>query len=189
MRIAITGGIGSGKSYVCKELARRGFSVYDCDEAAKRLLRTSRHLQQELIRLVGADVYRHKVLQKGVLSKFLLASERNKQAVNDLIHPAVAMDFEQSGKDWLESAILFDSGFYLRIHFDLIVCISAPLDVRITRIMARDGISRSRALAWINAQWPQEKMIEHSDFIIQNDGSSDLGAAIDRLINQLNIPK
>ena len=72
MKIAITGGIGSGKSYICKELVRRGISVYDCDEAAKRLMHTSPDLQQGLIELVGKNVYINKVLRKDVLSKFLL---------------------------------------------------------------------------------------------------------------------
>ena len=189
MKIAITGGIGSGKSYICKELVRRRISVYDCDEAAKRLMHTSPDLQQGLIELVGKNVYINKVLRKDVLSKFLLTDTKNKQALNNLVHPAVAQDFEHSGKDWLESAILFESGFYLRTHFDRVVCITAPLEVRIARIMARDGISRNQALMWIGSQWPQEKVIEHSNFIINNDGASDLSLAIDTLINKLNISK
>lgn len=189
MKIAITGGIGSGKSYICKELVRRGISVYDCDEAAKRLMHTSPDLQQGLIELVGKNVYINKVLRKDVLSKFLLTDTKNKQALNNLVHPAVAQDFEHSGKDWLESAILFESGFYLRTHFDRVICITAPLEVRIARIMARDSISRNQALMWIGSQWPQEKVIEHSNFIINNDGASDLSPAIDTLINKLNISK
>ena len=108
MKIAITGGIGSGKSYVCRELERHGIMVYDCDAGAKRLMRSDAALQEQLIQLVGNDVYQDGVLQKPVLAKFLLSSEANKQAVNDVVHPAVARDFEQSDCDWLESAILFE---------------------------------------------------------------------------------
>lgn len=79
MRIAITGGIGSGKSYVCREIERHGFTVYDCDSAAKRLMRSDADLQQALCRLVGDEVCRDGVLQKAVLAEFLLASEDNKQ--------------------------------------------------------------------------------------------------------------
>ena len=118
MRIAITGGIGSGKSFVCRRLEARGIRVYDCDAAAKRLMRTSEQLIQSLTELVGEGVYKDGVLQKKVLAEFLLASEENKQAVNDIVHPAVASDFEASGYEWLESAILFDSGFNRRVHFD-----------------------------------------------------------------------
>lgn len=117
MKIAITGGIGSGKSFVCRELAKRGIEVYDCDAAAKRLMRSDEQLQAALKLLVGDEVYADGVLQKPVLAQFLLASETNKLAVNDVVHPAVARDFEQSGKNWLESAILFDSGFVHRTLF------------------------------------------------------------------------
>ena len=120
MKIAITGGIGSGKSFVCRELAKRGIEVYDCDAAAKRLMRSDEQLQAALKLLVGNEVYVDGVLQKPVLAQFLLASETNKLAVNDVVHPAVARDFAQSGKNWLESAILFDSGFVHRTRFDYV---------------------------------------------------------------------
>ena len=100
MRIAITGGIGSGKSYVCREIERHGFTVYDCDSAAKRLMRSDADLQQALCRLVGDEVCRDGVLQKAVLAEFLLASEDNKQALNAVVHPAVARDFMKSGLVW-----------------------------------------------------------------------------------------
>ena len=78
MKIAITGGIGSGKSYVCRLLEQRGIQVYDCDAAAKRLMRTSPQLQQDLKRLVGDAVYSAEgELQKPVLAEFILASEAN----------------------------------------------------------------------------------------------------------------
>ena len=103
MRIGITGGIGSGKSYVCRLLEQRGIEVYDCDAAAKRLIRTSRRMRQQLQQLIGS-------LQKADISRFLLASEENQQRVNAIVHPAVFQDFEESGMQWMESAILYESG-------------------------------------------------------------------------------
>lgn len=185
MKIAITGGIGSGKSFVCRELAKRGIVAYDCDAAAKRLMRSDKRLQAALMRLVGDEVYADGVLQKPVLAQFLLASETNKLAVNDVVHPAVARDFEQSGKDWLESAILFDSGFVHRTHFDYVVCVTAPQEVRLQRIMQRDQISRQKAEEWINAQLPQADVVLQSDFEIRNDGKEDLNLQIDRLLDQV----
>lgn len=185
MRVAITGGIGSGKSYVCKRLEAFGIRVYDCDAAAKRLMRTSSALQRDLCRLVGDDVYVDGVLQKHVLAKFLLASEDNKQAVNQIIHPAVARDFECSGYEWLESAILFDSGFDRRIHFDYIVCVSAPLEIRIQRVMNRDGISREKTMEWISRQLPQEEVLKRADFEIVNDGMEDIDEQILIVLNKM----
>lgn len=185
MKIAITGGIGSGKSFVCRELQRRGIDVYDCDAAAKRLMRSDVELQQRLRRLVGEDVYSADgTLQKPVLARFLLASEANKLAVNDVVHPAVARDFEQSSFDWLESAILFESGFIHRTHFDKVVCVTAPEQVRVERVMARDHIDRSKVLAWIHAQMPQQDIVSRSDYEIVNDGPSDVAEQVERLLQK-----
>lgn len=184
--IAITGGIGSGKSYVCQLLEKHGIKVYDCDAAAKRLMRTSATLRQQLRQLVGPQVYRGCILQKRVLAEFLLASEANKQAVNEIVHPAVALDFIESDYQWLESAILFDSGFHRRVPFSFVVCVSAPEAVRVQRIMARDGISEAKALEWIHRQMPQEQVEGLSNFVIHNDGVVPLEPQVDNLIHQLD---
>ncbi|MCR5130574.1 MAG: dephospho-CoA kinase [Prevotella sp.] len=184
--IAITGGIGSGKSYVCRLLEKRDIRVYDCDAAAKRLMRTSASLRQQLRELVGPQVYRGCILQKRVLAEFLLASEENKQAVNDVVHPAVAADFMASDYHWLESAILFDSGFHRRVSFDFVLCVSAPEHVRVSRIVNRDGISPERALEWIHRQMPQEKVETMSDFVILNDGIAPLEPQIDELLSKVS---
>ena len=185
LKVAITGGIGSGKTYVCRLLEKRGVRVYDCDEAAKRLMQTSEELRCKLKKLVGNGVYINKVLQKSVLAKFLLASEQNKQAVNDIVHPAVVNDFEISGDGWLESAILFESGFYRRTHLDYVVCVTAPLEIRIMRVMTRDGISRAHALTWIDSQMAQEEILKRSDFEIVNDGNNNMNIQIDNILEQL----
>lgn len=186
-KIAITGGIGSGKSYVCRILEKHGVKVYDCDAGAKKLMRSDANLQAALMQLVGGDVYSDEgILQKPVLAKFLLASEANKQAVNDVVHPAVARDFEQSDCDWLESAILFDSGFDRRTHFDYVVCVTAPISVRLQRIMQRDHISREKAQQWIDAVIPQEELVARSDFEIVNDGARDLEEQVSELFKKVN---
>lgn len=187
MKIAITGGIGSGKSYVCRILEKQGIKVYDCDAEAKRLMRTDAELQAGLKKLVGEEVYSADgILQKPVLAQFILTSEANKQAVNDVVHPAVARDFELSDCEWMESAILFDSGFNRRTHFDKVVCVSAPVAVRLQRIMQRDHISQEKAQQWIDAVMPQEELITRSDYEIVNDGVRDVEAQVVHLLNLLN---
>ncbi len=173
MKTGITGGIGSGKSYVCKLLAQRGIEVYDCDAAAKRLIRTSPRLRQQLKALIGS-------LDKAAISRFLLASEENQQAVNAIVHPAVFQDFEKSGMQWMESAILFESGADKLV--DRVVVVTAPEEVRIQRVMQRDGITREKALQWIARQWPQEQVKARADFEIINDGQADLNSQIERLL-------
>ena len=173
MKIGITGGIGSGKSYVCRLLERRGIEVYDCDAAAKRLIRSSSRLRRQLHELIGS-------LEKADISRFLLASEDNQRAVNAIVHPAVFDDFEQSGMQWMESAILYESGADKLV--DRVVVVTAPEEVRIERIMKRDGITREKALQWIARQWPQELVRERADVEIVNDGKAELAPQIDELL-------
>lgn len=177
IKIGITGGIGSGKSYVCRLLERRGIEVYDCDAAAKRLIRTSTRLRRQLQKLIGS-------LEKADISRFLLASEENQQAVNAIVHPAVFQDFEESGKQWMESAILYESGADKLV--DRVVAVTAPEEVRIRRVMNRDSISREQALQWIARQWPQDQVRGRADFEIVNDGEADLEKQIERLLRSLN---
>lgn len=176
MKIGITGGIGSGKSYVCRLLEQRGIEVYDCDAAAKRLIRTSSRLREQLHDLIGS-------LEKADISRFLLASEAYQQAVNAIVHPAVFRDFEESGMMWMESAILFESGADKLV--DKVLVVTAPEEVRIRRIMSRDDISREKALQWIARQWPQELVRERADFEIVNDGEANLAPQIEELLKQL----
>ena len=176
MKIGITGGIGSGKSYVCKRLAKHGIEVYDCDAAAKRLIRTSPGLQQQIIRLVGS-------LDKAAMSRFLLASESNQQAMNAIVHPAVFRDFEQSGMQWMESAILFESGADTLVNKT--VAVTAPQEVRIQRIIERDGITREKAQQWMARQWSQADVMARADYIIVNDGVTDIDKQIESLLEKI----
>ncbi len=189
MKIAITGGIGSGKTFVCQCLKRHGIEVYDCDAAAKRLMHSSAELKRQLQDLVGKEVYQNGILQKALLAEYLLSSDIHSQAVSDIVHPAVASDFVQSGTDWLESAIFFDSGFNRRIYIDKVVCVSAPTDVRIGRITARDHITPTQAMAWIARQLPQEELIRRSDYEMINDGQHDIDAQVIHLLRELQYKK
>lgn len=177
MKIGITGGIGSGKSYVCQRLKARGIEVYDCDAAAKRLIRTSTALQQEIIQLVGS-------LDKAAMSRFLLANEGNQQALNNVIHPAVFRDFEESGMQWMESAILYESGISRLV--DRVIVVTAPNEVRIQRVMQRDGITREKVQQWMDRQWPQNEVRCRADYEIVNDGSADIDSQIESILMMIS---
>ena len=97
------------------------------------------------------------------------------------MHPAVFDDFIASGMEWMESAILFESGINKLV--DRVVVVTAPDEVRIQRVMQRDGISREKVLEWMQRQWPQERVRQQSDFEIMNDGQSDIDSQIDLLLN------
>ena len=173
MKYAITGGIGSGKSYVCSLLKKYGITVYDCDQAAKRLMATERRLQERISETVGTDVFPNGVLNKATLAEFLLASKENNEKINHIVHPAVAAD-------WMESAILYEAHFEENV--DRVVCVTAPLETRISRVIERDGITRSKAEEWINRQMSQEEKVSRSHYIICNDGETPLIPQIEDLL-------
>lgn len=187
MKTGIAGGIGSGKSYVCQYLKQRGYEVYDCDSAAKRLLRSSPDIREQLTRLIGSETYSSDGrLNKAAVSRFLLASADNQQAINDIVHPAVFRDFIDSGLQWMESAIMYESGIYQLV--DRVIVVTAPLEVRIQRVMQRDHLSREKVLEWMARQLPQEEVVRRADFELINDGQTDIEQQLNKIIEQCNRP-
>ena len=183
MKIGITGGIGSGKSYICQRLKTRGIEVYDCDSAAKRLIRTSNSIRRQLTQLIGEDTYIGDSLNKVAVARFLLASENNAQAIDHIVHPAVFQDFMDSGMQWMESAILYESGINKLV--DRVIVVTAPLEIRIQRVMQRDGITRENVEQWMQRQWSQEEVRKRADYEIVNDGIADIDAQIDIILEKI----
>ena len=187
MRIGITGGIGSGKTYVCRLLEQQlGVPLYDCDREAKRLMHSSPELRRQLSALVGAEVYdADGHLDKAVMSRYLFADAAHAARVNAIVHPAVKDDFlawaEQQATDVLmESAILVEAG--MRDSIDCLVVVEAPLELRIERAMRRDAASRQQVEARIRQQMPAEELRNYADFIVVNDGR-DLLPQLDPIVN------
>ena len=183
MKIGITGGIGSGKSYICQRLKTRGIEVYDCDSAAKRLIRTSDSIRRQMTQLIGEDTYIGDSLNKVAVARFLLASENNAQAIDHIVHPAVFQDFMDSGMQWMESAILYESGINKLV--DRVIVVTAPLEIRIQRVMQRDGITRENVEQWMQRQWSQEEVRKRADYEIVNDGIADIDAQIDIILEKI----
>lgn len=174
--LAITGGIGSGKSYVSRLLTRHfGIPVYDCDTEAKRINTESEEVRRRLEALVGKDVYgADGTLCRPVLARYLFASADNARRVNAVTHPAVAEDFRRwvhrqtSPLAGMECAILFESGFD-RLA-DTTLCVSAPRDLCIARAMQRDGASREAIERRMSLQMDTAERERRSDYVILNDG-------------------
>ena len=185
MKIGITGGIGSGKSYVCRLLEQRGYSVYDCDSAAKRLIVSSPSIRRRLTALIGPRTYFDDgSLNKGAVAAYLLASEAHANDIDRIVHPAVFRDFIESGIEWMESAIIYESGIYRLV--DRVIVVTAPQEVRIQRVMARDGISREKVLEWMSRQMPQEEVRQRADYEIVNDGQADLQQQLEDILESIN---
>ena len=153
IKLAITGGIGSGKSYVARQMTELlDIPVYDSDSNAKRLNEESNEIRQGLISLVGQEVYDAQGhLDKQRLATYLFASEENARKVNALIHPVVVADFLRWAEEQttsvvaIETALLAESG--LDKVVDKVIRVDAPMEVRIERAMQRDKASREQILA------------------------------------------
>lgn len=185
MKIGIAGGIGSGKSFVCQRIESLGFKVYDCDQAAKRLIQTSADIRTRLTSLIGpATYFDDGTLNKLEVARFLLASAQNAHAVDAIVHPAVFRDFLESGLQWMESALMFESGIYR--YVDKVIAVIAPKEVRIQRVMQRDNISREKVLEWMDRQMDQEEIIRRADYIIVNDGEKNIDKQLNKIIKQCN---
>lgn len=179
----ITGGIGAGKSYISKMLRERGITVFDSDQSAKRITANDLNIRERIISLVGSDAYIDGIYNKAAVTKFLLHSEENKQALNAIIHPAVIDDYYGSETEWMECAIVYEA--HLEKYFDRIVCVTAPEDVRVERIMKRNNVEEEVARKWISIQTPQDMIAAKADFTIVNDGITPLDEQIDKLLRQL----
>jgi len=172
IKVAICGGIGSGKSTVCQMFAERGVALYDSDSRAKVLMNESEELRRALVAEFGEKCYADGALNRPYLASRVFGSEEQLARLNSIVHPAVKADFlrwaeEQEGDFCiLESAILFESGFDAVV--DKTVAVLAPLPLRIERAMARDGASREQIESRVKAQMSDDELVARADFAIVN---------------------
>ena len=191
--LGITGGIGSGKSYVARQLTARGIPVYDTDSQAKSLYDTDAELRQAMIELCGASIYSASgVFDRKALAAQIFADRALLEQVNSLVHPAVRRDFcrwreslSASGLRIcaLESALLLGAG--LEAYVDDVVVVLADDALRLQRAMQRDGISEAAVRARMQHQMPQEELARHGDFLIYNDEMHPLESQLDRLLARI----
>lgn len=191
VRIGITGGIGSGKTYVTRRLETMGHPVYDCDTAAKRLMTEDAKLVQDIKRLIGDDAYVGKDLNKAVVAQYLFQSDRHAARLNALVHPAVRQDFvrwaerQTSSLVFVESAILFQAK--MDTLCDRIWCVTAPLEIRLQRVMQRDNLDEQAVRRRILRQMDDSEVQRRSHDLILNDGKQDIDAQLIKLIESLTI--
>lgn len=190
IKFAITGGIGSGKSYVSSLLEERGIPIYNADFESKRLTVQDEGIRKELVALLGEDIYQGATLNKPLLASYLFANSDNAVKVNSIIHPRVKDDFRrwvesQKGVPLvgLESAILYESGFDDVV--DQVVMVYAPEAVRLQRAMKRDNATEEQVRARMSAQMDDEEKRSKADFVLMNDGIMPLDVQLDDLVRFL----
>lgn len=188
--IGITGGIGSGKTTVAKMFEDFGVPVYYADDEAKKLTATSPEIRALLIELLGEETFKDGVLDRKYMADKIFNDEELLKQTNAIIHPRVAnhfIEWTEKHKDLpyilKEAAILFESGSYKQC--DQVILVTAPKEVRIRRVMERDGVSHEEVLARMKNQWSDAKKRKLSDFIIENIDLKSTKMLVESLHNQL----
>ena len=192
LRVAVTGGIGSGKSTACALFAERGVPVYDSDSAAKRLMNESPELKARIISRFGECAYEGGALNRQYLASVVFTDDSARADLNSIVHPAVMADFdswcaERAAEPYaiFESAILFESG--LAERFDCTVAVLAPLNLRIERTCRRDGADPASVERRIAAQMSDDELCARAGYTIVNierESLADDVAALDKIFRK-----
>lgn len=189
MKIGITGGIGSGKSYVCKKLIDKGYPVYSCDDEAKRLMQESDEIRKQLTELIGDEAYKGGKLNRTAIAQYLFQNKNNAERINHIVHPAVRLDMEEWYKRqrptlcFVESAILFEAGFDSAV--DATVMVFADDGVRLQRAMKRDNTDSKNVQRRMAQQLPQQEVCQRADYTLHNNPTDDIDEEINKMINYL----
>jgi len=172
IKLGVTGGIGSGKTSVCKVFNILGIPVFSADTEAKKVMEVDTGIILKLNAIAQKDLYAGGTLDRTALAKLIFSNHSMLERVNSLVHPAVFSRFN----DWvkkqstpyviMEAAILFESGGWKMV--DRIVTVTAPVEERIERVMSRSNLTKEEVLERIKNQTSDSEKIKHSDFVIDN---------------------
>ena len=194
MIIGLTGGIGSGKSTIAKQLRQMGYAVYDTDSEAKRLIVEDENVRTQMVQLFGNEVYANGVYQTALVAQRVFTDRSLLAQLNAIVHPAVRADilrwatmqdspsFRKGlgvGLCFVECAILYQAGFDALC--DKVVAVTAPEEVRLARVLARDHSTIDKVRARMRAQ-EAERDIERADIVINNDGKASIPTLCEEII-------
>ena len=173
--ILCTGGIGSGKSVVVRAFRELGVPSYDCDRAAKELYDRDSGLLADVVRLAGSGVLdADGRLDRSALAGRIFADPQLLQEIEAVVHPAVLRDFSRWRASRPEPLVVLESAILLEKSvpegvYDYVVVVTAPEDVRVARVMARDGVSEAEVRRRMALQWTDAQRAERADLIMENN--------------------
>jgi dephospho-CoA kinase len=188
--VGLTGGIGSGKTTVSKEFQKYSIKVYNSDLRAKFLMNNSIVLKNKLINNFGKEFYINDELNKSYISQIIFNDPISLKLVNSMVHPEVFNDFNEwrqslSEKFVLyESALIFETGSYKLNDFNILV--TCDHDLRVKRIIKRDGINEEKINSIINNQWDDDKKIPLADYIFFNTSNKENKLKVKNLVTYFN---
>ena len=189
IKVAITGGIGTGKTTILNMFADKGIPVFNSDEIAREIMNTNPLLKNKIITAFGDKAYDKNKLNKKYLSNVVFNNKTLLKKINSIVHPYVSDEFnswikKQDSKYIIyESAIIFETkgeGF-----FDKIICVTAPEDDVISRVMKRNNFSKDKIKSIINKQLPNKAKIQKSDYVIENVDISKLSDRVLEIHNNI----
>lgn len=180
MIIGITGGIGSGKSTIANELARRGFVIYDCDREAKRIITEDEQVKKAIIGLLGEEAFVDGKYNTEYVAKRVFADKTLLEELNAIVHPAVKNDILAKQPDFVESAILYEAG--MDTLCDKVIAVDAPEDVRVARTIERDyqGAASEENINKVRARIRAQKA-HTGDLTIINDGKTSIAEIVTKI--------
>lgn len=174
LKIGLTGGIGSGKSFVGKVFRSLGIPVYEADVEAKRLMVEDAEVVSGITSLIGSEAYYSGKINREYIASRVFKDKALLADLNEIVHPALGHDFErwverQTGSKYVieEAAILFESGASDRMDYSIVV--QADEDTRLKRVMERDGVLEEAVRARMANQLSGDELIKMADFIIYNE--------------------
>ncbi len=171
--MGVTGGIGSGKSTVCRMFELLGLPVFYADQRAIELIHSDPVLISLYRDLFGKDIYKNGVLDRKRVSDMIFNNQSLISEVQQAVHPAVRKDFsnwtisQKSSVVLMEAAVLFEGGGHL--FLDDVILVTAPEDIRVNRVMLRDSVSHDHVLSRMRNQWPDDKKVPLSRYVIIAD--------------------
>lgn len=188
--VGLTGGIGSGKTYIAQKFQNLAIPVYNSDIRARELMLSDSNLKEALKKLFGPEVYLNQQLNKTFISEQLFKNKELLKKMNQLVHPAVQKDFERWCKLHTdapfvikEAAILIESGAYKQC--DSIIVVSAPQTLRMERVMNRDNMRHEQFVNILNNQLSDKERLPYASFIIKNDGTQVIDERVNEIYQQL----
>ncbi len=173
-KIGLTGGIGAGKSTAAKVFEFLGVPVFYADEVAKELMNTDSYIREQIIQCFGSETYSEDILQRKVLASKVFGNESEIQKLNAIVHPVVFANFDTWCLERIhlpyivkEAALIFETILYQKL--DKVIHVSAPEELRIARVMLRDGSTKEEVLDRIARQLSEEEKLKRADFVLYND--------------------